>query len=38
MELFIVLSQVAFVEDMTAEEKAEKGATIPAGLVNLRKL
>jgi hypothetical protein len=25
------------VEDMTAEEKAEKGALIPAGLINLRK-
>jgi hypothetical protein len=27
---------VTFMEDMTAEEKAEKGAIIPAGLVNLR--
>ena len=28
---------VLFVEDMSAEEKAEKGAVIPGGLVNLRK-
>jgi hypothetical protein len=27
---------VLFVEDMSAEEKAEKGAVIPGGLVNLR--
>jgi hypothetical protein len=26
-----------FVEDMTAEQKAEKGASIPGGLANLRK-
>ena len=24
-------------EDMTSEEKAEKGAVVPAGLINLRK-
>lgn len=27
---------VAFVEDMTSEEKAEKGAVVPAGLINLQ--
>ena len=29
--------QVIFIEDMTAEEKAEKNVTIPAGMTNLGK-
>lgn len=31
------LEKITFVEDMTAEQKATKGVTIPAGLVNLGK-
>ena len=28
------LEKITFVEDMTAEQKASKGVTIPAGLIN----